>query len=123
VAESMRRILVEDARRRMTLRRGCDWARIPLDELHVASDATPETLISLHEALNELSTLHPIESQVVQLLFFGGLTAAEAGETLHLCDRTIKRHWAFARAWLYKELAWPSNGNGCNRHPTRRLGR
>jgi len=103
-SEAMRRILVEDARRRMTLRRGGKWARIPLDQLQVASDANPETLVGIDDALEKFSAQYPLKAQVVKLIFFGGLTAAEAGEALSLCDRTIKRHWAFARAWLYREL-------------------
>jgi RNA polymerase sigma factor (TIGR02999 family) len=105
VAEAMRRILVEDARRRMTLRRGGNWARVPLDQTQVAADANPELLVGIDEALDRLAAACPLEAQVVRLMFFGGLTAAEAGEALNLCDRTIKRHWAFARAWLYRELS------------------
>jgi RNA polymerase sigma factor (TIGR02999 family) len=106
-AEAMRRILVEDARRRMTLRRGGHWARIPLDQLQVASDAAPETLVCIDEALEKLAIQYPLEAQVVKLIFFGGLTAVEAGEALNVCDRTIKRHWSFARAWLFNELSEP----------------
>ncbi len=55
--------------------------------------------------MERLATQYPLEAQVVKLMFFGGLTATEAGEALDMCDRTVKRHWAFARAWLYNELA------------------
>lgn len=106
-AEAMRRILIEDARHRMTLRRGGGWDRIPLDQLQLASDAHPEMLVDIDNAVHRLSVQYPLEAQVVEMMFFGGLTAAEAGEALGLCERTVKRHWAFARAWLYHELTEP----------------
>jgi RNA polymerase sigma factor (TIGR02999 family) len=108
-AEAMRRILIEDARRKMTLRRGGNWARVPLEQIQVAADADPKLLLGIDEALEKLSTLHPQRAQVVKLMFFGGLTAMEAGEALNVCDRTVKRHWAFARAWLYNELQQEQN--------------
>lgn len=106
-AEAMRRILIEDARRRLTLRRGGNWARVPLDQIQVASDANPEMLLGIDEALDRLALEFPVHAQVVKLMFFGGLTAAETGVALNICDRTVKRHWAFSRAWLYSELNEP----------------
>ena len=104
-AEAMRRILIEDARRKLSLRRGGDWVRIPLEKVQVATEAHPELLLAIAEALEKLAVQHPQQAQVVKLMFFGGLTAAEAGEAMNLCDRTIKRHWAFARAWLFHEMS------------------
>jgi len=103
-AEAMRRILIEDARRRMTLRRGANWARVPLESVQVGTDANPELLLAIEEALSRLAGDYPLQAQVVKLMFFGGLTAAEAASTLNICERTVKRHWAFSRAWLYNEL-------------------
>jgi RNA polymerase sigma factor (TIGR02999 family) len=103
-AESMRRILVEDARRKVSLRRGGNWTRVALDQVQVATDAHPELLLGIDEALEKLAAQHPARAQVVKMMFFGGLTAVETGEALNLCDRTVKRHWAFARAWLFNEL-------------------
>lgn len=103
-AEAMRRILIEDARRKKRLRRGGNYIRVKLESVRVASDADPELLLSLDQAVARLATLHPVKAEVVRLLFFGGLTAVEAGEVLGLTDRTVKRHWAFARAWLYEEM-------------------
>lgn len=103
-AEAMRRVLIEDARRKMSLRRGGNWKRLPLEDVQVATDAHPELLLRIDEAIERLAEEHPEKAQVVKLLFFGGLTAREAGEVLGLCDRTVKRHWSFARAWLYREL-------------------
>jgi RNA polymerase sigma factor (TIGR02999 family) len=103
-AQSMRRILIEDARRKRSLRRGGSYVRVKLESVRVASDADPELLLMLDEAVSRLAALHPVKAEVVRLLFFGGLTAVEAGEVLGLTDRTVKRHWAFARAWLYEDL-------------------
>lgn len=103
-AEAMRRILIEDARRKMTLRRGGNYVRVNLENVRVASDADPDLLLTMDEAITRLAALHPVKAEVVRLLFFGGLTAGEAGEVLGLTDRTVKRHWAFARAWLFEEL-------------------
>lgn len=103
-AQAMRRILIEDARRKMSTRRGGKYVRVRLESVRVASDADPDQLLMLDEAVDRLETRHPVKAEVVRLLFFGGLTAAEAGEVLGLTDRTVKRHWAFARAWLYEEL-------------------
>ena len=103
-AEAMRRILIEDARRRLTLRRGGKMARVPLEEVQVATDANPQQLLDIEEALVKFTSEHPLQAQVVTLLFFGGLTGAETGAVLNICERTVKRHWAFARAWLFNEL-------------------
>ncbi len=111
-AEAMRRILVEDARRRTTLRRGGHWERIPLDQIQVATDAHPEMLLDIDEALDRLAVEYPLEARLVRLMFFGGLTVAETGQALELCDRTVKRHWAFARAWLYHELGEAREAGG-----------
>lgn len=103
-ATAMRRIMIEDARRKQSLRRGGRYVRVNLDTVRVASDADPSLLLALDEAIDRLAKRHPVKAEVVKLLFFGGLTAVEAGEVLGLSDRTIKRHWAFARAWLFEEL-------------------
>jgi RNA polymerase sigma factor (TIGR02999 family) len=104
-AEAMRRILIEDARRKLSLRRGGHWARIPLEQVQVATDAHPELLLGIDEALARLGVEYPERAQAVKLMFFAGLTEAEVGEAMGLCERTVKRHWAFARAWLYQELS------------------
>ena len=75
-----------------------------MNQVQVATDAHPELLLGIDQTLEKLAAQHPARAQVVKLMFFGGLTAVEAGEALHLSDRTVKRHWAFARAWLFNEL-------------------
>lgn len=103
-AKAMRRILIEDARRKLSQKRGGKWSRVPLWEVQVATDADPELLLSIDEALTRLAKNHPLEEEVVRLMFFAGLTQAETGECLNISERTVKRHWAFARSWLYAEL-------------------
>lgn len=103
-AEAMRRILIEDARRKLSLKRGGRWAQVPLEEVQVATDADPELFLSIDEALTRLAVQYPLRAEVVRLMFFAGLTQAEVAETLGICERTVKRHWAFARAWLFAEL-------------------
>jgi RNA polymerase sigma factor (TIGR02999 family) len=104
-AEAMRRILVENARHKLRLKRGGNWTRIPLQEVQVATDANPELLLSIDEALTQLASEHPVQAEVVWLMFFAGLTQTEAGECLNISERTVKRHWAFARSWLFAELS------------------
>lgn len=103
-AKAMRRIIIEDARRKQSLRRGGNYVRVRLESVRLPSDADPDLLLTLDEALERLAKDHPGQAEVVRLLYFGGLTAEEAGEVLGITDRTVKRHWAFARAWLYNEL-------------------
>ena len=103
-AKAMRRILIEDARRKLSLKRGGRWTRVPLQEVQVATDADPELLLNIDEALKRLAEEHPLRAEVVWLMFFAGLTQSETGECLDISERTVKRHWAFARSWLYSEL-------------------
>lgn len=105
VAEAMRRILIEDARRKSRQRRGGEWKRVPLESLALASEANPDLLLTINEALERMAKDYPIDAEVVKLLFFAGLTIKEAAEALELSESTIKRHWAFARAWLYREIS------------------
>jgi RNA polymerase sigma factor (TIGR02999 family) len=103
-AKAMRRILIEDARRKLSQKRGGRWTRVPLQEVQVATDADPQLLLDIDEALNRLAQEHPLRAEVVWLMFFAGLTQAETGACLDISERTVKRHWAFARSWLYAEL-------------------
>lgn len=103
-AEAMRRILIEDARRKKTLRRGGNCVQVPLENVQVATDASPELLLMLDGCLDRLAAEHPLRVEVVKLMFYAGLTVKEAAQTLGLSERTIKRHWAFARAWLYDAI-------------------
>ena len=103
-AEAMRRILIERARRRSTQKRGNSLERIDLDKVELAAAANDETLLLVSEALDKLAKEDATAAQVVKLRFFAGLTLEQAGETLGFTERTAKRYWAFARAWLFDEI-------------------
>lgn len=103
-AEAMRRILVDNARRKQSLKRGGELERQPLDESAVAAPDAPDELLAVHEALDRLSTSDPQAAELVKLRYFSGLTAAEAADVLSISPRTADRLWAYARAWLLREL-------------------
>jgi RNA polymerase sigma factor (TIGR02999 family) len=103
-AEAMRRILIERARRKAAVKRGAGWERVDLDNVDIAADANNETLLLVDEALAKLQQEDPKAAELVKLRFFGGLTLQESGELLGFSERTAKRCWAFARAWLYAEM-------------------
>ena len=104
-AESMRRILVENARRRHRLKRGGDRARVDLDAAEPAAPETDDDLLALDEALERLAQKDPVKAELVQLRVFAGLTLAQAAEILGLSTSTADRYWAYARAWLRVEIA------------------
>ena len=103
-AEAMRRILIDRARRKSAGKRGGDWERINLDNVEVAIDADGDTLLLLNEALDKLAREEPKAAEIVKLRFFAGLTLEESGQLLGFTERTAKRHWAFARAWLFDAM-------------------
>jgi RNA polymerase sigma factor (TIGR02999 family) len=106
-AEAMRRILIDQARRKGTLRRGGGQERLNLDEVQLALDTPDDHLLAMDEALIKLAAEDPVKADLVKLRFFAGLSVAEAGRLLGISERSVKRHWAFARAWLYEELSGP----------------
>lgn len=103
-AQAMRRILVENARRRGRLKRGGSAHRIDLEDFNVTVDEPPDDLLALDEALGEFAQKHPAEAQLVQLRYFAGLTRDQAAEAMNISPATASRDWAFARAWLYKRI-------------------
>jgi len=104
-AEAMRRILIEHARRRGRLKRGGDQRRQPLDVLDLASDADTDNILELDAATTRLQERDARAAEIVHLRFYGGLSVEEAAAALGLSERTVKREWTFARAWLYGELS------------------
>ncbi len=104
-AEAMRRILIENARRKHRLKRGGEWQRVSLDDVQLATESDPGTLLCLDQALEKLARDHPEKAELVKLRFFAGLSLPEAADAMEVSLTTAKRHWAFARAWLYGELA------------------
>ena len=103
-AEAMRRILIENARRKLAVRHGGEAVRVPLEALDLACPMPDEQLLALHEALDRLAAHDAVKAEVVKLRFFAGLTFAEAAESLGIAEPTAKRYWAYARAWLYRDL-------------------
>jgi RNA polymerase sigma factor (TIGR02999 family) len=103
-AEAMRRILIENARRKGRLKRGGEWERVGVEDLDVAITTNDDTLLAVHEALEKLAVIEPMGAKLVELRFFAGLSNVEAAKALGLAERTAKRTWAYARAWLHEEL-------------------
>ena len=106
-AEAIRRILVEQARRRQAIKRGGDGNRQELDPDRVASPAPDDELTALHEALDRFTATHPEKAELVKLRYFAGLTADQAAEALGISPSTADRHWAYARAWLRRAMPSP----------------
>jgi RNA polymerase sigma factor (sigma-70 family) len=104
-AEAMRRILIENARRKGRLKRGGERQRQPVDLDAVVADSPDDEVVALHEALERLSAHDPRKAKLVELRFFGGLTLAEAAECLDMSLSSADRDWRFARAWLYAAMS------------------
>jgi RNA polymerase sigma factor (TIGR02999 family) len=103
-AEAMRRILVENARRKQSLKHGGDRARQDLDGEQLAAPEPREDLVALDEALHKLAAGNRAAADLVQLRYFAGLTLPEAAEALGISPRTAGRLWSYARAWLRREV-------------------
>ncbi len=103
-AEAMRRILVENARRKKRLKHGGGRLRVDLDAVGFLMTETSEDLEALDEALNTLAESEPAKAELVKLRFFAGLTMHEIAQVLHISLATAERHWTYARAWLFAEL-------------------
>ena len=104
-AEAMRRILVDNARRRGRIKRGGEMKRVDLDSLELTFHDPSDQLIALDEALTQLAEAHPERARLVNLRYFGGLTHEDAARALGVSVSTADRHWAYARAWLYRHMA------------------
>jgi RNA polymerase sigma factor (TIGR02999 family) len=105
-AEAMRRILVDNARRKKSLKRGRGQQRIDLDEADIecVDASTADRLLALDEALARLSEEDPTKADLVKLRYFTGLTMDQASEMLGISPTTAKRYWSYARAWLLREM-------------------
>ena len=103
-AEAMRRILVENARRKGSQKRGAGVAKIDLSELDLALDSVDDRILAVNDALEKLAVEDSLAAELVKLRFFAGLSGQEAAAALGLAERTATRLWAFGRAWLYREL-------------------
>jgi len=103
-AEAMRRILIEHARRRGRIKRGGDYKRVSLDIEVLAREAQPEQIAAVDDAIHRLEKKDARMGEIVRLRFFVGLSVVETAAALGLSDRTVRRDWALARAWLSREL-------------------
>jgi RNA polymerase sigma factor (TIGR02999 family) len=103
-AEAMRRILIDNARRKRALRHGGDQKRVDLEGVEVAPPGGDDELLAVSETLDKLAAIHPLQAEVVKLRYFVGMTNVEAAEALGLSERTVKNYWTHARAWLFREI-------------------
>jgi RNA polymerase sigma factor (TIGR02999 family) len=103
-AEAMRRILVDAARKKRSLKRGGAAAHVELEESHLVQAAPVEELLAVDEALDELAAVHPTAADLVKLRYYVGMRMEEAAAALGLPLRTAGRLWAYARAWLRRKL-------------------
>lgn len=103
-AEMMRRILVDHARKRNAAKRGGDAVKVTLNDAQQPSGEQNLDLIAVDEALTKLAALNKQQARVVELRFFGGLNVEETAEVLDISDRTVKRDWSVAKAWIRREL-------------------
>jgi len=103
-AQAMRRILVENARRKARFKHGGEFQRVDLTDIELPSPMPDDELLALDEALELLAQTDPQAAELVQLCFFAGLTQAEAAEQLGISRATAERTWSYARAWLYKQM-------------------
>jgi RNA polymerase sigma factor (TIGR02999 family) len=104
-AEAMRRILVENARRKRQVGRGGNRQRVPLDDVDIAMDAPSDDVVALDESLTRLEVHDAAAAQLVKLRYFAGMTMPEAAEALGMSLRTAERNWTYARTWLHREMS------------------
>lgn len=106
-AEAMRRILVDQARRRLSLKRGGDRKRDAIDENEIAAPEPSIDLLAVHEALEKFEAVDATAAQIVKLRYFAGLTIPQAAEALGISTSAADRSWTYARAWLHTALEEP----------------
>lgn len=104
-AEAMRRILIDRARRKLTVRHGAGYERVDLEELDLAAPGADEQLLVINEVLDRLTTDFPAQAQVVKLRYFAGMTNEEIAGVLGLSVGTVKNYWTFARTWIFSEIS------------------
>lgn len=104
-AQMMRRVLIDYARGRRTAKRGHGVVVVPLAEATPVRDELLDGVTALHDALEALATVNPLQAEIIELRFFGGMTHEEIGRYLGLSVATVERRWRLGRAWLYRYLA------------------
>jgi len=103
-AEAMRRILIDRARRRNAARHGAGLEHLRLDGFEIAAPAPDPELLAIHEVLERFAATDALKAKLVKLKYFAGLSTHEAAAILGISSATAKRHWTFARAWLFREI-------------------
>ncbi len=103
-AEAMRRILIDNARRKRALRHGGGQQRLDADEMEIAAPSDDERLLAVHECLELLARQDPLQAEVVKLRFFVGLKNDEVASILGISEKTVRRYWTHAKAWLYEQM-------------------
>ena len=103
-AEAMRRILIDRARRKLTMRHGGNCERVDLDEQDLAAPGPDEQLLAVNEVLDNLARIHPAQAEVVKLRYFAGMTNEETAQVLGVSVATVKNYWTFARTWIFNEI-------------------
>jgi RNA polymerase sigma factor, TIGR02999 family len=106
-AEAMRRILIENARKKSRLKRGGNQRLLDVDQLEIAATTPEEKVLLIDDALERFQLQDPEKARVVVLKFFGGLTNQQVAEALQVTERTVERHWAYAKAWLFQAIRGP----------------
>ena len=103
-AEAMRHILIDSARRKRALRHGGGQARVDFESLEITALVDDAELLAVHEVLDKLAAESPKKAELVKLRYFAGMSFEEVAEVQGISVPTAKRHWAYARAWLYEEI-------------------
>ncbi len=103
-AEAMRRILIENARRKAALRHGGGQQRVDVEDIQIAAELKDDEMLAVNEALEIFAARDPQKAELVKLRYFVGLTVEEAAEVLGISATMAKRHWAYARVWLLREI-------------------
>jgi RNA polymerase sigma factor (TIGR02999 family) len=103
-AEAMRRILIDHARRRRAQRHGGGKEHVPIEDLSIAAPGDDDELLAVNDALEKLAAHSAQKAELVKLKYFAGLTTEDAADVLGLSLPTAKRHWIYARAWLFREI-------------------
>lgn len=103
-AEAMRHVLVDRARRKCRAKHGGGQQRVEceLDAVQFSNEADGEKVILVHEALDQLAEIDPLKAEIVKLHYFVGLTHEETAQALNLSEKTVRRHWNYAKTWLYR---------------------
>lgn len=103
-AEAMRRILIDRARRKQALRHGGGQQRVDLEDVDLATQSADDQLLVVNEALDKFAEQDKLKAELVKLRYFVGMTIEEAAQVLGISEPTAKRYWAYARAWLFREI-------------------